>query len=148
MHKQVLLLRILNGLKLGSNFVVHVSRPLDVEESRKNLSIIMMEQEIMEVVSHHSVVIICGETGCGKTTQVPQVMCLIIIQFCLFVEAIKLGSSVYPVGLAFAPIDVGYKLTSGCFGSFYLKLALVQGRSGEEQETVQGKRSEGREQFP
>lgn len=57
---------------LGTNFVVHVSRPPDVEESRKNLPIIMMEQEIMEAVSHHSVVIICGETGCGKTTQVPQ----------------------------------------------------------------------------
>lgn len=60
------------GAPLGTKFVVHVSRPPDVEESRKNLPIIMMEQEIMEAVSHHSVVIICGETGCGKTTQVPQ----------------------------------------------------------------------------
>ena len=36
----------------------------------------MMEQEIMEAIYENSVVILCGETGCGKTTQVPQVsMC-------------------------------------------------------------------------
>lgn len=32
-----------------------------------------MEQEIMEAIYENSVVILCGETGCGKTTQVPQV---------------------------------------------------------------------------
>ncbi|KAJ6710538.1 hypothetical protein OIU74_011412 [Salix koriyanagi] len=32
----------------------------------------MMEQEIMEAINEQSTVIICGETGCGKTTQVPQ----------------------------------------------------------------------------
>lgn len=53
--------------------VVHVSRPLEVEEKRKDLPIIMMEQEIMEAINENSIVILCGETGCGKTTQVPQV---------------------------------------------------------------------------
>lgn len=53
--------------------VVHVSRPDEVENKRKDLPIIMMEQEIMEAINYHSTVIICGETGCGKTTQVPQV---------------------------------------------------------------------------
>nr|XP_048325695.1 ATP-dependent RNA helicase DEAH13 [Ziziphus jujuba var. spinosa] len=52
--------------------VVHVSRPDEVENKRKDLPIIMMEQEIMEAINYHSTVIICGETGCGKTTQVPQ----------------------------------------------------------------------------
>ncbi|KAI3973320.1 hypothetical protein MKX01_020695 [Papaver californicum] len=32
----------------------------------------MMEQEIMEAINENSVIILCGETGCGKTTQVPQ----------------------------------------------------------------------------
>ncbi|KAI5350256.1 hypothetical protein L3X38_003147 [Prunus dulcis] len=32
----------------------------------------MVEQGIMEAVNDHSTVIICGETGCGKTTQFPQ----------------------------------------------------------------------------
>ena len=53
--------------------VVHVNRPAEVQEKRKDLPIVMMEQEIMEAITYHSSVIICGETGCGKTTQVPQV---------------------------------------------------------------------------
>ncbi|KAJ0970425.1 hypothetical protein J5N97_023302 [Dioscorea zingiberensis] len=52
--------------------IVHVSRPKEVEETRRDLPIVMMEQEIMEAINEHPVVIICGETGCGKTTQVPQ----------------------------------------------------------------------------
>jgi ATP-dependent RNA helicase DHX37/DHR1 len=52
---------------------VPVSRPPDVEKSRSNLPIIMMEQEIMEAIFENSIVIVCGETVCGKTTQVPQV---------------------------------------------------------------------------
>ncbi|KAL2895863.1 ATP-dependent RNA helicase DEAH13 [Bienertia sinuspersici] len=52
--------------------VVHVSRPKDVENGRRDLPIIMMEQEIMETINNHISVIICGETGCGKTTQIPQ----------------------------------------------------------------------------
>jgi HrpA-like RNA helicase len=53
--------------------VVSVTRPDDVEKSREKLPIVMMEQEIMENISENDVVIVCGETGCGKTTQVPQV---------------------------------------------------------------------------
>ncbi|CAJ1949830.1 unnamed protein product, partial [Sphenostylis stenocarpa] len=52
--------------------VVHVCRPSEVEDKRKDLPIVMMEQEIMEAINDSSSVIICGETGCGKTTQVPQ----------------------------------------------------------------------------
>ncbi|KAH6793614.1 RNA helicase family protein [Perilla frutescens var. hirtella] len=52
--------------------VVHVKRPKDVEEQRMGLPIVMMEQEIMEAINENISVIICGETGCGKTTQVPQ----------------------------------------------------------------------------
>ncbi|KAF5455305.1 hypothetical protein F2P56_024899 [Juglans regia] len=52
--------------------VVHVSRPNEIQNTRKDLPIVMMEQEIMEAINDHSAVIICGETGCGKTTQVPQ----------------------------------------------------------------------------
>ncbi|KAG4393140.1 hypothetical protein GLYMA_03G024000v4 [Glycine max] len=52
--------------------VVHVYRPTEVEDKRKDLPIVMMEQEIMEAINDRSSVIICGETGCGKTTQVPQ----------------------------------------------------------------------------
>ncbi|XP_068656047.1 ATP-dependent RNA helicase DEAH13 [Aristolochia californica] len=52
--------------------VVHVSRPSEVESNRANLPIVMMEQEIMEAINENPSTIVCGETGCGKTTQVPQ----------------------------------------------------------------------------
>nr|XP_016445631.1 PREDICTED: LOW QUALITY PROTEIN: ATP-dependent RNA helicase DEAH13-like [Nicotiana tabacum] len=52
--------------------VVHVLRPKEVENKRSDLPIVMMEQEIMEAINENTCVIVCGETGCGKTTQVPQ----------------------------------------------------------------------------
>ena len=55
-----------------SRKVVEVKRPLEVEEARIMLPIIAEEQPIMEAIRLNSVVIICGETGSGKTTQVPQ----------------------------------------------------------------------------
>eukprot|EP00850_Spirogloea_muscicola_P012372 SM000079S22490 [mRNA] locus=s79:571012:578025:+ [translate_table: standard] len=51
---------------------VPVHRSLEIQRSRSKLPILMMEQEIMEAISERPVVIVCGETGCGKTTQVPQ----------------------------------------------------------------------------
>nr|XP_004231211.1 ATP-dependent RNA helicase DEAH13 isoform X1 [Solanum lycopersicum]XP_010326955.1 ATP-dependent RNA helicase DEAH13 isoform X1 [Solanum lycopersicum] len=57
---------------LTTPVVVHVSRPKEVENNRSNLPIVMMEQEIMEAINDNTCVIVCGETGCGKTTQVPQ----------------------------------------------------------------------------
>ena len=52
--------------------VVAISRPADVEEARLLLPIVTEEQPIMETVMLNPVVVICGETGSGKTTQVPQ----------------------------------------------------------------------------
>ncbi|GJS59310.1 ATP-dependent RNA helicase DEAH13 isoform X2 [Tanacetum coccineum] len=52
--------------------VIPISRPKEVASNRMDLPIVMMEQEIMEAIYENISVIICGETGCGKTTQVPQ----------------------------------------------------------------------------
>jgi HrpA-like RNA helicase len=52
--------------------VVTPARPADVVEARMNLPIVAMEQEVMELVSDSDVLVLCGETGCGKTTQMPQ----------------------------------------------------------------------------
>lgn len=52
--------------------VVEVKRPQSVEEARVLLPIVTEEQPIMEAILLNPVVIICGETGSGKTTQVPQ----------------------------------------------------------------------------
>ncbi|KAF7299047.1 hypothetical protein MIND_00853000 [Mycena indigotica] len=51
---------------------VDVFRPADVMEARMLLPIVTEEQPIMEAIRLNPVVVICGETGSGKTTQVPQ----------------------------------------------------------------------------
>jgi ATP-dependent RNA helicase DHX37/DHR1 len=52
--------------------VVVVSRPPEVEDARLLLPIVTEEQPIMEAILLNTVVVVCGETGSGKTTQVPQ----------------------------------------------------------------------------
>lgn len=51
---------------------VPVDRKPHIQESRLKLPILGEEQTIMEAISENSIVIIAGETGSGKTTQVPQ----------------------------------------------------------------------------
>lgn len=40
--------------------------------ARLSLPILAEEQVVMEAVSDNDIVVLCGETGSGKTTQVPQ----------------------------------------------------------------------------
>ena len=49
-----------------------MTRPADIDESRKELPIMDMEQEIMEAINGNLVTVLCGATGSGKTTQLPQ----------------------------------------------------------------------------
>ncbi|NXS38396.1 DHX37 helicase, partial [Pomatostomus ruficeps] len=51
---------------------VPVDRAPDIQEARLKLPILAEEQVVMEAINENPVVIICGETGSGKTTQVPQ----------------------------------------------------------------------------
>ncbi|EHH66832.1 hypothetical protein EGM_03889 [Macaca fascicularis] len=51
---------------------IPVNRSLEMQEERLKLPILSEEQVIMEAVAEHPIVIVCGETGSGKTTQVPQ----------------------------------------------------------------------------
>lgn len=57
---------------LNGTAYVSVDRPAEVQAARMSLPIAMEEHTIMEAVHANEVTIICGETGCGKTTQVPQ----------------------------------------------------------------------------
>ena len=43
-----------------------------IEETRKSLPIYQYRDKLLEAVSKHQVIIIVGETGSGKTTQLPQ----------------------------------------------------------------------------
>ena len=56
----------------GGAYYVKVERPEAIETSRSALPIYAEEQPIMEAITANDVVILCGETGSGKTTQLPQ----------------------------------------------------------------------------
>lgn len=49
-----------------------IRRPAHIDEARSQLPILRMEQEVMSMVDEHDVFLLCGATGSGKTTQVPQ----------------------------------------------------------------------------
>lgn len=51
---------------------VNVVRDNEIQEARSKLPVFAEESRIMEAIHHNDCVIICGETGSGKTTQVPQ----------------------------------------------------------------------------
>ncbi|KAB0791931.1 hypothetical protein PPYR_03731 [Photinus pyralis] len=51
---------------------VPVNRSAVVQKARLKLPILAEEQEIMEQINQNSFVVLAGETGSGKTTQVPQ----------------------------------------------------------------------------
>lgn len=53
-------------------FFVDVTRTDDIQKLRMQLPVFAAEHKIMEAIYHHDCVVICGETGSGKTTQVPQ----------------------------------------------------------------------------
>ncbi|KAI9285729.1 P-loop containing nucleoside triphosphate hydrolase protein [Umbelopsis sp. AD052] len=53
-------------------FYVSVKRKPEIQAARLKLPVCGEEQVIMEAIRNNTVVIICGETGSGKTTQVPQ----------------------------------------------------------------------------
>ena len=56
----------------GKKAVVDIQRPPEIADARLLLPIISEEQQIVETILLNPVTIIYGETGSGKTTQVPQ----------------------------------------------------------------------------
>lgn len=51
---------------------VHVERLPEIQAARLKLPILAEEQVIMETINENQIIILAGETGSGKTTQVPQ----------------------------------------------------------------------------
>ena len=51
---------------------VIIKRKTEIKEQREKLPIISQEHEIMYTINNSLVTIICGETGSGKSTQIPQ----------------------------------------------------------------------------
>lgn len=54
----------------GRQRLVMLQRSDEIQKARLELPILSMEQEIMEAILQNDVVVLSGETGCGKTTQV------------------------------------------------------------------------------
>ena len=61
-----------NSQHFGRKTVVDTQRPPEIAAARLLLPIISEEQQIVETILLNPVTIIYGETGSGKTTQVPQ----------------------------------------------------------------------------
>ncbi|KAI7360877.1 P-loop containing nucleoside triphosphate hydrolase protein [Hortaea werneckii] len=53
---------------------ITIPRDDEVQEARMQLPVVQEEQKIMEAVHSNPIIIVCGATGSGKTTQVPQMM--------------------------------------------------------------------------
>lgn len=53
-------------------YSVRVERAPEIQEARMQLPVVAEEQKIMEAIYNNPTVVICGATGSGKTTQVPQ----------------------------------------------------------------------------
>ncbi|XP_061395086.1 probable ATP-dependent RNA helicase kurz [Musca vetustissima] len=51
---------------------VPVHRDPEIQAARLKLPILAEEQQVMEVINENNIIIVAGETGSGKTTQIPQ----------------------------------------------------------------------------
>ncbi|GKY96443.1 hypothetical protein MPSEU_000603800 [Mayamaea pseudoterrestris] len=56
----------------SQNHVIEITRPEAVQAARFDLPVSAMEYEVMDAIRNNDVTIICGETGSGKSTQIPQ----------------------------------------------------------------------------
>lgn len=54
------------------SFSVVVERPEEIQNARLKLPVVSDEQKVMEAIHNNNIVVLKGETGSGKTTQVPQ----------------------------------------------------------------------------
>ena len=53
---------------------ITIPRSEEIQKVRMELPVVQEEQRIMEAIHNNPVVVVCGATGSGKTTQVPQMM--------------------------------------------------------------------------
>ena len=60
----------MNGALFVNN--VLVDRPQDVQDARLNLPVVAEEDHLTKTILENPVTVVCGETGSGKTTQIPQ----------------------------------------------------------------------------
>lgn len=57
----------------GTSFIFNPHHSLSYEQQRQKLPIFQNRNHILYLLEKHQTLILVGETGCGKSTQVPQV---------------------------------------------------------------------------
>ncbi|CAA9987198.1 pre-mRNA-splicing factor ATP-dependent RNA helicase PRP22, putative [Plasmodium knowlesi strain H] len=57
---------------LHNNISIGVKNPMPVNEQREKLPIYHLKKDLMKAIAKNNVLIVIGETGSGKTTQIPQ----------------------------------------------------------------------------
>uniref|UniRef100_A0A672ZR70 RNA helicase n=1 Tax=Sphaeramia orbicularis TaxID=375764 RepID=A0A672ZR70_9TELE len=60
------------GLKNSIPSVPHRRRPSELDSFRRSLPVFERQEEIVQLIRENRVVLVVGETGSGKTTQIPQ----------------------------------------------------------------------------
>ncbi|KAK0306161.1 putative ATP-dependent RNA helicase DHR1 [Friedmanniomyces endolithicus] len=64
-----------NGARIARpSAAITIPRSEEIQAARLELPVVQEEQKIMEAIHGNPIVIVCGATGSGKTTQVPQMM--------------------------------------------------------------------------
>ncbi|KAK0269466.1 putative ATP-dependent RNA helicase DHR1 [Friedmanniomyces endolithicus] len=64
-----------NGARIARpSAAITIPRSEQIQAARLELPVVQEEQKIMEAIHGNPIVIVCGATGSGKTTQVPQIM--------------------------------------------------------------------------
>jgi ATP-dependent RNA helicase DHX37/DHR1 len=53
-------------------YSVPITRSPEIQAARLKLPVVSEEQRLMEAIHSHDIVVVCGSTGSGKTTQIPQ----------------------------------------------------------------------------
>lgn len=89
---------------------------------RSTLAMSKVQQEILDTLKHHQVIVVCGTTGCGKTTQVPQYildeeiaqgrgdMCSIVISQPRRLSAYSIAERIAAERLQTVGQDIGYSI--------------------------------------
>ncbi|XP_017436117.1 DExH-box ATP-dependent RNA helicase DExH6 isoform X4 [Vigna angularis] len=105
-----------------------------INEKRSKLPITSFKDMITSTVESHQVVMICGETGCGKTTQVPQYIldhmwgkgevCKIICTQLQSVSAISVSKRISSERGEVIGNDVGYKVQFESEGGRHSSIVL------------------------
>jgi ATP-dependent RNA helicase DHX37/DHR1 len=63
----------IQSTKIDSNQkIMEITRPEEVQKTRFDLPVSVMEFEIVDAIRNNDVTILCGSTGSGKSTQIPQ----------------------------------------------------------------------------